>query len=104
MSSATPRLRVLSKSVYDTSVYINAIRHQAYYEALLPHFSRSLPSIYFCAVVAQELKTGCRNAAATKRVEALLTPFRRTGRLVTPTFADWGRSWTYPGSYTQGQP
>ena len=89
MSSATPTLRVLSKSVYDTSIYINAIRNKIYYKTLLPHFTQTLPSTYFCAVVAQELRAGCRTPATTKRVESLLAPFRRTRRLVTPTFTDW---------------
>ncbi len=89
MSLATTASRVPSKSIYDTSVYINAIRSRAYYERILPHFARSLPTTYFCAVVAQELKAGCHTAAARGQVEAFLLPFQRTGRLVTPTFADW---------------
>ena len=89
MSLATTISRVPSKSIYDTIVYINAIRSRAYYERILPHFARSLPTTYFCAVVAQELKAGCHTPVARERVEAFLRPFRRTGRLVTPTFADW---------------
>jgi predicted nucleic acid-binding protein len=89
MSSATTAGRVPSKSIYDTSVYINAIRSQAYYESILLHFARTLPTTYFCAVVAQELKAGCHTPTARERVEAFLRPFRRTGRLVAPTFADW---------------
>ena len=46
MPSAKPVTSLAHKSLYDTSVYINAIRSRAYYEALLPHFSRSLPSTY----------------------------------------------------------
>lgn len=64
MSSATRGGGVPRKSIYDTSVHINAIRSQTYYESLLPHFARSLPTAYFCAVVAQELKAGCRTQAA----------------------------------------
>lgn len=89
MSSATTAGRVPSKSIYDTSVYVNAIRSRAYYKGILPHFARTLPTTYFCAVVAQELKAGCHTLAARERVEALLRPFRRTGRLVAPTVADW---------------
>jgi len=89
MSSITTVGRGPRKLFYDTSVYINAIRSRAYYEHLLPHFARSLPMTYFCAVVAQELKAGCHTPAARERVETFLLPFRRTGRLVTPTFADW---------------
>jgi predicted nucleic acid-binding protein len=89
MSSTTTASRVPSKSIYDTSVYINAIRNQAYYERIFPHFARSLPTTYFCAVVAQELKAGCSAPTARERVETFLLPFRRTGRLVTSTFADW---------------
>jgi predicted nucleic acid-binding protein len=70
-------------------VYIHAMRNRAYYESLLPHFTRLLPTTYLCAVVAQELKAGCRTPLPQRRVETFLNPFRRTGRLVTPTFADW---------------
>jgi predicted nucleic acid-binding protein len=89
MSLAVPGASLPAKSLYDTSVYINAIRSKTYYERLLPHFARSLPTTYFRAVVAQELKAGCLTPAAHERVEAFLLPFRRTGRLITPTFADW---------------
>src|SRR5262245_51158317 len=89
MSLATTTGRAPRKSLYDTSVYINAIRHRAYYEQMLPHFTRALPTTYFCAVVAQELKAGCRTPAARTRVEMLLRPLQRTGRLITPTFIDW---------------
>lgn len=89
MSSATTVERVPGKSIYDTSIYINAIRNRTYYEHLLPHFARTLPTTYFCAVVAQELKAGCRTPPAFSRVENFIRPFRRTGRLITPTFADW---------------
>lgn len=89
MSLATTAGRVPSKLLYDTSVYINAIQNRPYYESILPQFAHSLPTTYFCAVVALELKAGGRTPAARERVEAFLRPFRRTGRLVTPTFADW---------------
>jgi predicted nucleic acid-binding protein len=89
MSSATTVKGAPSKSIYDTSVYINAIRSRAYYEALLPQFAHSLPTTYFCAVVAQELNAGCRTPHAHERVESFIAPFRRVGRLVTPAFADW---------------
>jgi predicted nucleic acid-binding protein len=89
MSLATTADRVPRKSLYDTSVYIHAIRSRAYYEQLLPYFARALPTTYFCAVVVQELKAGCHTPAARERVAAFLRPFQRTGRLVTPTFADW---------------
>ena len=78
MSLATTASRVPSKSIYDTSVYINAIRSRAYYERILPHFARSLPTTYFCAVVAQELKAGCRTPMARERVEVFLRPYRGT--------------------------
>jgi predicted nucleic acid-binding protein len=89
MSSATTVEQVPDKSIYDTSMYINAIRNRTYYEQLLPHFARTLPTTYFCAVVAQELKAGCSTPAAFSRVESFVRPFRRTGRLITPTFTDW---------------
>jgi len=70
MSLATTADRVPRKSLYDTSVYIRAIRNRAYYEQLLPHFARALPTTYFCAVVAQELKAGCHTPATRERVAA----------------------------------
>ncbi len=89
MSLVTIAAGMPRKSIYDTSVYIHAIRNRAYYETLLPHFTRLLPTTYLCAVVAQELKAGCRTTSARGRVEAFLKPFRHTGRLVTPAFRDW---------------
>lgn len=89
MSSVTTARGAPSKSIYDTSVYINAIRSRAYYEAILPQFTRSLSTTYFCAVVAQELHAGCRTPQVRERVDSFIAPFRRVGRLVTPTFADW---------------
>ena len=53
MPSAKPVTSLAHKSLYDTSVYINAIRSRVYYEALLPHFSRSLPSTYFLVALEQ---------------------------------------------------
>jgi predicted nucleic acid-binding protein len=61
---------------------------------MLPQFARSLPTTYFCAVVAQELNAGCRTPQARERVESFVSPFRRVGRLVTPTFADWEETGT----------
>ncbi len=89
MSSATTAGVASSKSIYDTSIYINAMRNRAYYDALLPRFVRSLPTTYLCAVVAQELKAGCRTAQTRGQVEAFFLPFRRTRRLITPVFLDW---------------
>jgi hypothetical protein len=71
MSLATRGGRVPSKSIYYTSVYINAIRSRTYYESLLPHFARSLPTTYFCAVVAQELRAGCQGSRHRGRFSTL---------------------------------
>jgi predicted nucleic acid-binding protein len=89
MSSATTAGAAPSKSIYDTSIYIHAIRNRAYYEAVFPRFTRSLPTTYLCAVVAQELKAGCRTPQSREQVEALFRPFRRTRRLISPAFLDW---------------
>jgi predicted nucleic acid-binding protein len=89
MSSATTVRGAPSKSIYDTSVYINAIRDRSYYKAIFPQFARSLSTTYFCAVVVQELHAGCRTPQAYERVASFVAPFRRVGRLVTPAFADW---------------
>ena len=75
MSSATTAGVASSKSIYDTSIYINAMRNRAYYDALLPRFVCSLPTTYLCAVVAQELKAGCRTAPLVDKWKRSFFPF-----------------------------
>lgn len=104
MSSGMSRSRIPRKAIYDTSVYIHAIRDRTYYGVILPHFSRTLPATYFCGVVAQELRAGCLTPAASARVEALIQPFKRTGRLVTPTFSDWEEAGKILAQMLRAQP
>ena len=50
---------------------------------------RETPNIYFSSVVAQELLSGVISEIGRKNVEAVVTPFEKTGRIVTPGYAVW---------------
>ena len=86
---ATTAVRRPAKTIFDTSVYIQALLDPALSRRVEPYFEQLLPTTYFCAVVAQEPRARCRTAGARRRIEALVDPFRRVGQLGAPTFADW---------------
>jgi len=76
------------KAVFDTNVYIEAIQRgpqaQAYQLILA-----ALPRTYLSAVVVQELITGAVDAVGERLVGRFIQRTERTGRVVTPTYADW---------------
>lgn len=81
------------KYVLDTNLYISAIRDQAASEALDRFASENLPSIYLHAVVVQELLAGAIDVQKEQAVQsALISPFERRGRIVTPTYRSWRRT------------
>lgn len=76
------------KVVFDTNVYIEAIQggpQAQAYQLLLA----TLPRTYLSAVVVQELITGAVDAVGERLVGRLIQRTERTGRVVTPTYADW---------------
>ena len=76
------------KIVFDTNVYIEAIQggpQAQAYQLLLA----TLPRTYLSAVVVQELITGAVDAVGERLVGRLIQRTERTGRVVTPTYADW---------------
>jgi predicted nucleic acid-binding protein len=50
------------------------------------------PFLHLSAVVVQELRAGVRGRAAARLEAAVVAPFERRGRLVTPTYAAWKES------------
>src|SRR5213596_674036 len=52
-------------------------------------YDKEAPGIFFSSVVAQELLAGARTPAGRKRVEILLRPFEKAGRVLTPTHSHW---------------
>jgi predicted nucleic acid-binding protein len=79
------------KVIYDTNIYIGAIRGGA----SSPEFDllrRSLPFTYLCSVVSAELYAGAIDSLAIR----LTTPFvllsERVGRVVTPNHRSWNET------------
>ncbi len=77
------------KYIIDSDLYIELIRTGQYHDIIAEIYSRETPNIYFSAVVAHELLSGVNNETGRKSVEAVLIPFEKAGRIVTPGYAVW---------------
>jgi predicted nucleic acid-binding protein len=78
------------KYALDSNCYIDAAREPAAREALEAFTAREAPRLYLSAVVAAELRAGCRSSRDLRRLEDLtLAPFVRRGRVLTPSWAAW---------------
>lgn len=77
------------KYMIDSDLYIELLRTGQYHDIIAELYLRETPNIYFSSVVAQELLSGVINEAGRKNVEALLHPFEKAGRIVTPGHAAW---------------
>jgi predicted nucleic acid-binding protein len=78
-------------AVFDTSVYISAIRGglgSLAYERL----SSRLPRTYLASVVSAELRAGATNEGARRLVDQFTRWAHRVGRMVTPSAATWERA------------
>lgn len=76
----------------DTNLYIDALRTPEGNAALLAFHAAYAPFEYLSAVVVQELRAGVRGRAATKLESAIVAPFERRSRLITPSYAAWKES------------
>jgi len=77
--------------VYDTSVYITAIREGV----LGPNFRTlidTLPRTYLVSVVSAELRAGAVTESARRAVHQFTGWAQRVGRVVTPSAATWDRT------------
>ena len=83
----------MASFVLDTNIYVSASR-DPHWAAELSRFSRvALPRTYLHAVVAQELLSGGIGDELRRDIhEAVVAPFERRRRLVTPSFRAWVRS------------
>lgn len=80
----------MRKYVLDSNCYIDAAREPAFRESLEAFTAREAPRLYLSAVVAAELRAGCRSSRDRRRLEEhLLAPFVRRGRILTPPEAAW---------------
>ena len=79
----------MAKHLIDTDLYIDLIRSGTTHAFIRELYDKEAPGIYFSSIVAQELLAGARSHAGRKRVEILLRPFERVGRVVTPGHNHW---------------
>lgn len=79
----------MAKHLIDTDLYIDLIQSGTTLPFIREIYDKDAPGIYFSSVVAQELLAGARSPAGRKRVETLLRPFERVGRVLTPSHSHW---------------
>lgn len=80
----------MRKYALDSNCYIDAIREPVARDALEAFTAREAPRLYLSAVVAAELRAGCRSSRDRRRLdEKILAPFVRRGRVLTPSWAAW---------------
>jgi predicted nucleic acid-binding protein len=85
--------RAPAKYALDTNLFIHGYRDAAGATALKRFHTLFAPFEYLSAVVVQEFRAGLRTPRDVARFErTVVDPFRRRGRLVTPSFAVWQRS------------
>jgi predicted nucleic acid-binding protein len=96
-------LQAARKVVYDTNIYIRAIRRRprsAEYELLLG----SLPLTYLSSVVSAELNVGAVDSTGIKLVREFVSLSERVGRIVTPTHGSWKEAGRILGKIRTGEP
>ncbi|HKV08243.1 MAG TPA: type II toxin-antitoxin system VapC family toxin [Thermoanaerobaculia bacterium] len=80
----------MRKYALDSNCYIDAAREPAARAALEAFTAREAPRLYLSAVVAAELRAGCRSARDRRQLEEhVLAPFVRRGRVLTPSGSAW---------------
>ena len=78
------------KYVLDTNLFVRGFREAAANVDLQRFHVLFAPFEYLSAVVAQELRAGVRSARERRMLDRhVLLPFRRRGRLVTPSPRVW---------------
>jgi predicted nucleic acid-binding protein len=79
----------VAEHLIDTDVYVNLIRTAKTLPLIRELYEKEAPGIYFSSVVAQELLAGVRTVGGKRHVEALLDPFERMRRIITPGHREW---------------
>lgn len=78
------------KYTLDTNVFIRSFRDRSENDAIQRFHRVFGPFEYLSSVVVQELRAGVVNAGARRSLERhVLDPFRRRGRLFTPSASAW---------------
>lgn len=82
-----------AKYALDTNLFIPGMRTALAATRLAEFHTFFAPFEYLSSIVVQELRAGLLTPAAAKRFDdAVVDPFRRRGRLVTPSFSAWQTS------------
>jgi len=79
----------MAKHLIDTDLYIDLIQSGTTLPLIRELYDKDAPGIYFSSIVAQELLAGALSPAGKRRVETLLRPFEKTGRVITPSHNQW---------------
>lgn len=77
------------KYLFDTNVYLRAVRSEEKRIQFRRTFFPLLPSTYLSAIVAYELSVNASDRRTEILVREFIRPMEQTGRFVAPTFEDW---------------
>lgn len=78
------------KLVLDTNCFIDASKTDAANAAYELFTAQAAPRLYLSSVVAAELRAGAISASELTQLDtAVLTPYQRRDRIVTPSGAAW---------------
>lgn len=77
------------KYLLDTNIYIEACRSEQERARFRTTYFPLLPATVLSAVVAYELYVNAQDRRTQRLVQEFTGPMERTGRVVSPTFADW---------------
>jgi predicted nucleic acid-binding protein len=80
------------KVLLDTNVYVSACRSEETRRRFRATFFPLLPVTFLAAVVAFELRVNAAGRPTQRLVQEFIGPMERSGRCVTPTFADWSEA------------
>lgn len=80
----------MKKYALDTNLYVRAYRSKDFSDELASFYEGFAPSCYLSSVVLHELVVGGQSRAKIKSVrDKIARPFRRTGRVFTPSQRAW---------------
>lgn len=80
----------MRKFVLDTNCFISASRSHEEAAALEAFVQTAVPGLYLSTVVAAELRAGTTRVRDLRKLEtAVLKPYYKRGRIITPSAAAW---------------
>jgi predicted nucleic acid-binding protein len=83
----------VKKFVIDTNLYVYAFRSQEQAVVLERFCATFTPHCYLSSVVLHELLVGANTPAKARQIHLeIARPFKRRGRLITPTHRNWVES------------